>query len=266
MVDLIEALPAGARVLDLGAGAGSFRTGRTDLLIVRLDLEIRLERAPGAYVSADAARMPFAAASFDLIISNHSLEHFPELEQTLREVGRTIKPAGVLYVAVPDASTLADHIYRWLARGGGHVNPFRGPEEVAGLITRLTGLPHRSTRILFTSLSFLNARNFTSRPPRRMLLFANGDERFLAAFNWLLRFIDGRLGTRFSHYGWSFYFGNIELPKTLEPWINVCIRCGSACSEDFLMEAGAISPIPGAFDRYLCPECGAPNRLTRVNL
>jgi SAM-dependent methyltransferase len=264
MNELIERLPPGARVLDLGAGAGSFQTDRNDLVIVRLDLEPRRERAPGHWVAADAALLPFAPAVFDLVISNHSLEHFPRLEPALRESGRTVKPGGALYIAVPDASTLADRIYRWLGRGGGHVNPFYSAGDVIRLVEHLTGLEHRATRVLFTSFSFLNSRNFTARPPRRIILFANGDERFLALFNWCLRAVDRRFGTRWSHYGWSFYFGDVDVPEKLESWVNVCVRCGAGHSGDYLRMTGAVGAAPGIFERYLCPDCGAPNRLTRT--
>src|SRR5215510_6680106 len=134
MIDLIQKLPSGARVLDLGARSGSFHTPRTDVMVVRLDLEVVPERKSGAYVSGDAARMPFASAVFDAVISNHSLEHVVELEPALLEIGRVIRRGGVLYIAVPDASTLTDRIYRWLARGGGHVNAFRSSEQIATLV------------------------------------------------------------------------------------------------------------------------------------
>ncbi len=263
---LIASLPPGARILDLGANQGSFRTGRSDLVIVRLDLEIPPERASGAYVRADSARLPFASDAFDLVISNHSLEHFPELIPTLHEIGRVVKSDGAVYVAVPDASTLTDHIYRWLGRGGGHVNAFRSADQVVAMVEAHTGLRHRATRTLFTSLSFLNAHNFTAKPPRRIILFANGNEQLLAVFTWSLRLLDRTFHSRLSQYGWSFYFGNVQAPPILEPWINVCVRCGEGHSEDYLRKTGAVRPIPGVFDRYLCPGCGAPNRFTRVNL
>ncbi len=264
MDHLIRSLPPASRILDLGCGQGSFATSRTDLHVVRLDLEIRPNRRPGDSVCADSARLPFRSATFDLIVSNHSLEHFPRLEPTLCEIARVVKSAGALYIAVPDASTLTDRIYRWLGRGGGHVNPFRSPRDVIAPVERITRLPHRATRTLFSSLSFLNARNFTAPPPRRIALFAYGNERFLAVFTWFLRLIDRAFGTRLSHYGWAFYFGSVDTPKVLEPWINVCVRCGGAHSQDFLRRTGAIRSIPGIFDRYLCPVCQAPNRLTRV--
>jgi SAM-dependent methyltransferase len=263
MLDLIGTLPAGARVLDLGAGPGSFPSQRQDILVVRLDLERPHRLGPGSYVLADAARMPFPPASFDLVVSNHSLEHFTELEATVREIGRVVKPDGVLYVAVPDATTLTDRIYRWLGRGGGHINPFRSPEEVASLISRLTGLALRSTTVLFSSLSFLNRHNFVTPPPRRIALFAFGNERFLAVSIRILRGVDRRCGTKWSRYGWSFLFGNVVGAVPAEVWVNVCIRCGSGHSEAYLRKHASIRKLAGLFPAYRCPACGGFNLLTR---
>jgi SAM-dependent methyltransferase len=258
LIRLIDRLPPGARVLDLGARSGSFSTARADLSIVRLDLDPPAARQPGAYVAADAARMPFAARSFDAVISNHSLEHFRELDETVREIGRVIKPRGALYVAVPDATTLSDRIYRWMGRGGGHVNPFRSAEEVIALIERLTPLRHRSTTVLTASLSFLNAHNFVARPPRKIALFAFGHEGFLAVLNAALRRIDRAFGTRLSMYGWAFYFGETAPPALEGPWVNVCVRCGSGASEEYLRAKGAVRRLT-----YRCPDCGALNLLEK---
>jgi SAM-dependent methyltransferase len=246
MIELLQRLPHGARVLDLGARTGSFQTPRPDLVIVRLDLEVVAGRGSGFYVAADAARMPFATAAFDAVISNHSLEHFVELDATVREIGRVLRPGGALYVAVPDATTLTDRIYRWLGRGGGHVNAFRSPADVIGVVERLAALPHRGTRPLISGLSFLNAHNFTARPPRKIALFAFGNEPFLAVLVWILRSLDRRLGTRWSHYGWAFYFGALDMPRPGEIWTNVCVRCGSG------------HPTVPAFS-YRCPQCNAWN-------
>jgi SAM-dependent methyltransferase len=262
MLPLIGNLPAGARVLDLGAGPGSFPCERPDVVVVRLDLEKPHRLGLGSYVLADAASMPFRQASFDLVVSNHSLEHFIELDATVREIGRVLKPNGILYVAVPDATTLTDRIYRWLGRGGGHVNPFRSAEEVAALIDRLTGLPLRSTTILFSSLSFLNRHNFITRPPRRIALFAFGNETFLAISIWVLHGLDRRCGTKWSRYGWSFRFGNVAGAEPVEVWVNVCVRCGSGHSEAYLRKHTAIRKLAGLFPAYRCPACGGFNFLT----
>jgi SAM-dependent methyltransferase len=260
MLDLIDSLPPGARVLDLGARTGSFITARTDLCIVRLDLEIATARKGGWYVSGDAARMPFATAAFDVVVSNHSLEHFVELQATVREIGRVIKPDGALYVAVPDATTLTDRIYRWLGKGGGHVNPFCFPREVPELVEQVTKLKLRSTTVLYSSLSFLNRRNFTSRPPRKIALFAFGNERFLAMLLHALRCMDRLFHTRLSVYGWAFYFGNTSRPEHGEAWPNVCVRCGSGSPVEYLRALNTIHRSYGVTG-YNCPICGAMNFL-----
>ena len=262
MTSLIAKLPAGARVLDLGAGAGSFSTAREDVAVVRVDLNPPPARRAGHYVAADSALLPFRNEAFDLVVSNHSLEHFPRLEVSVSEMGRVLKPGGALYVAVPDATTLTDRIYRWLGRGGGHVNPFRQPQEVAALVERLAGVKLRATEELASGLSFLNAHNFTAPPPRKIALFAFGNERFLAVLVWLLRAIDRACGTRFGMYGWSFYFGSAEPPANEEIWRNVCVRCGAAHSEDYLRVHATGWRSTFAIESYRCPACGGFNLLS----
>jgi len=259
MDHLIAALPPGSRVLELGA-RGSFHTERRDLCLVRLDLEMPDIRGEGARVAADAARMPFRAQCFDLIVSNYSLEHIPELEQTLGEIGRVCRVGCTLFLAAPDATTLTDRIYRWLGRGG-HVNAFRSPQQVIGLVQNLTGLRCRGTRVLFSGFSFLNARN-VRHPPMRLLLFANGNERFLAVFTWVLRTADLLFGTRLSQYGWEFCFGNGRPVDSAEWWPNVCVRCGSGHSEIFLRRHTEVRRALRFWESYHCPECGGWNLLT----
>jgi ubiquinone/menaquinone biosynthesis C-methylase UbiE len=45
--------------------------------------------------------VPFASASFDLVVSCDSLEHFDEPQEVLIEVRRVLKPGGTLVVWVP---------------------------------------------------------------------------------------------------------------------------------------------------------------------
>ncbi len=262
MTPLIANLPADALVLDLGAAAGSFTSPRGDVTVVRVDLAPPPVRAADAYVAADAARLPFRDGAFDLIVSNHSLEHFPEVEAAVREMGRVLGREGALYIAVPDATTLTDRIYRWLGRGGGHVNPFRAPEEVIGLVERLAGARHRGTRELGSGLSFLNAHNFVAPPPRKIALFAFGSERFLACLVWMLRWADRVFGTGLSRYGWAFYFGGAEPPEAGELWRNVCVRCGSAHSRNYLRLHAKGWRAALGIESYRCPGCGGFNLLS----
>jgi SAM-dependent methyltransferase len=111
-------------------------------------------------VQTDASRLPFPDASFDAVIANHSLEHF---ETALQELGRVVRPSGSIFIAVPDASTFSDRLYRWLGRGGGHVNAFRSRVDLIALVERHTSLRFVGGRDLMTSLAILNRKNLAGR-------------------------------------------------------------------------------------------------------
>jgi SAM-dependent methyltransferase len=245
--ELLSNLAPDAWVLDLGAAGGSFASDRA----LRIDLE-RESLKPPHGVQADAARLPLRDHSFAVVISNHSMEHFENLGGALAEIGRVIKPEGALYVAVPDASTLCDRIYRWLARGGGHVNAFHSAPELARQIEEATGLRHAATRTLCTSFSYLNRKNRRAAPPKKLYLLGGGTEISLHLFNAVFRLSDRWLNTRLSVYGWALYFGNIDAGIDKTTWRNVCIRCGSGHPRSAL--AGRLA--------YRCPTCGAANLIS----
>ncbi|MBY0506180.1 MAG: class I SAM-dependent methyltransferase [Bryobacteraceae bacterium] len=167
MFDYLSTLRSSSWILDLGSSTGSFDQSITDAHVVRVDLDRKKSLRGGEVVQADAAALPLSDQRIDVVIANHSLEHILALGPALAEIGRIIKPGGTLFVSVPDASTLTDRIYRWLARGGGHVNPFVHRDQLSHLITTRTGLPLRATVDLYSGLSFLNRKNLSQ--------FAGGD-------------------------------------------------------------------------------------------
>lgn len=259
MHEILKHLPANSRVLDLGCAAGSFPRNATSAEVVRLDLAGVKHRPDGAlYVQADAASLPFKDHSFAAVISNHSLEHFEDLAGVLSELGRIICPGGALFVAVPDASTFTDKLYRWAAKGGGHVNAFTSPTQTAAAIERTTGLPHVATRLLCSSLSFLNRHN-APHPPRRLLLLGAGYEWTLFLYCLLSRRLDRKLRTRTSIYGWAFYFGSIPERMESQLWVNVCIRCGSGHSAASLAGQGLVGRGVFGLRVFRCPVCGVAN-------
>jgi SAM-dependent methyltransferase len=256
MHEILGSMKPGARVLDLGCASGSFPVEATLAGVVRVDREAPKELTPNTrFVQGDAAALPFADGAFDAVISNHSLEHFADLRGALREMGRVIRPGGSLFVAVPDASTFTDKLYRWLARGGGHLNAFTSPAETAALIERATGLNHQATRILCSSLSFLNRCNAPRPRPRRLLLVGGGYAWSLRLYIRWSRRLDYLLKTRLSVYGWAFYFGSVPGPIDTTAWTNVCIGCGSGASAARLEECRVRKRA------YRCPQCGAINPL-----
>jgi SAM-dependent methyltransferase len=229
-----------------------------------LDREVATGPREDFFVRGDAAALPFRDQTFKAVISNHSLEHFDDLDGALREIGRVIHPAGMLFVSVPDASTLTDKIYRWQARSGGHVNAFKVRQDLAVRIERATGLRHVGTRVLCSSLSFLNRRNSHSPRPRRLILLGAGYEWSLLLYTWLSRRIDRLLNQRTSVYGWAFYFGENLAPDT-ETWSNVCVMCGSGHPSSSLRTGGRVIHHRFLPAVYRCPQCNTRNFFTDDN-
>jgi len=255
--EILANLGPGQRVLDIGSNAGSFDSGMGPFVAIRADLDRPSIAAPN-FAQADAAHLPFPDRAFDAVISNHSLEHFDDLAGSLAEIGRVLKPTGALYVAVPDASTFCDRLYRWLARGGGHVNAFTSNRELARTIERGTHLRYVESRTLCTSLSYLNRKNRRVAGPRRLLLTGGGTEMSLHLFTYFARLSDRLFHTRLSVYGWALYFGQVAVPVDTGAWTNVCIRCGSGAASEWL---GELNLVQRRFMLrvYGCPHCGTSN-------
>ncbi|SDT30172.1 Methyltransferase domain-containing protein [Pseudomonas sp. Z003-0.4C(8344-21)] len=98
----------GARVLDLGCGAGhvSFHVAPLVSEVVAYDLSQQMldvvtaaaaERGMGniSTVNGAAERLPFADGEFDFVFSRYSAHHWSDLGVALREVRRVLKPGGV---------------------------------------------------------------------------------------------------------------------------------------------------------------------------
>ena len=260
MQEIVGSLPAGTRILDLACERGSFSAGAA--LTVRTDHEPPADRLSGEYVEADASSLPFRDESFHAVICNHGLEHFDNLADALSEIGRVVRRDGCLYVAVPDASTLSDRLYRWVFHGGGHVNPFRSAPELARIISQSTGFPLVATVVLHSSLLFLQRSRFHPRPPRRLWVIGNGNSRCIALLTWFLRVFDDVFSTRASVYGWALYFGQVPSPVQTREWRNVCVRCGSASSEARLVAEGRVRRPLLLWRSYRCLQCGEWNLLT----
>lgn len=261
MIDILKTIPTSGRILDLGCAAGSFAPESLAAMTVRCDIERLLPGSHFQAVQGDAAALPFNSAVFDAVVCNHSLEHFRRLRESLKEIGRVLKPGGFLFLSVPDAGTVTDRIYRSLAGGGGHVNQFRCAGDLVALVRQESALPHIATKTLCTSFSFMNRKNPHSPFPKRMIFFLGGAEKFLVAMNLALRLLDRCFKLRTSVYGWALYFGRAEKPISNCPNLNVCVRCGQGHPSKWLASIGAVW---GRFlPSYRCPACGTHNFFVR---
>jgi|SRR5579872_5104553 len=263
MDEILRNLRPGARVLDLGSLTGSFPLDRCPgALVVRIDLTAPEPGTVEGFVQADAAKLPFPDRAFDAVIANHSLEHIDRLDAALSEVARVVRPEGSIYVAVPDASTFSDRLYRWLYHGGGHINPFCSSDELAAHLTKATGLELAGVRPLYSSFEYANRYYFLPRAPKRLWLVGRGSRRFIILLSYGARLFDRVFGTRASMYGWAIYCGNIGEEVQTEPWSNVCVGCGAGFAAPWLKVNNLVRRRLLFFKSYHCPCCGSLNLFT----
>ena len=101
------------RILELGCGTGAMWTQLEHPLPAGCTLTLtdlsqgmiesaRQEISGGenvAFLTADAQNLPFADASFDLVIASMMLYHVPDIPQALSEIRRVLTPGGTLCAA-----------------------------------------------------------------------------------------------------------------------------------------------------------------------
>lgn len=101
-------VPAAGAALDLGAGYGDFSRNIRAERRVAFDSNPNLPSMIEAPIEAEVGDVTdlsrFDDASFDTVFASNLLEHlsWPELEQTLAEVLRVLKPGGRLIVVQPN--------------------------------------------------------------------------------------------------------------------------------------------------------------------
>jgi ubiquinone/menaquinone biosynthesis C-methylase UbiE len=98
-----ESLPAGARVLDAGAGEGNYKHHFSKQRYCGLDLGVgdRQWDYTRLDVVGDLARLPFDAGTFDAAINIVTLEHVTDPARVLCELARVLKPGGRLLLIAP---------------------------------------------------------------------------------------------------------------------------------------------------------------------
>ena len=178
-------------ILDLGSATGA--TGR--LLrkrfkrahIVSLDLSQRmLTQAKGhtswlsraSFVQGDASRLPFASASFDIVVANQLLPWAPDPQPVFEEVARVLKDGGVFAFATLGPDSLQEIGRAWAGVDSGvHINRFADMHDIgdglvrAGLrdpvidVDRLV-VAYENTSRLFDDLTHAGARNALARRAR----------------------------------------------------------------------------------------------------
>ena len=271
MDELLADLSATARVLDLGAGPGSFTYASTAAKVVAVDVAFPEGSQPSwGRVIASSEQLPFKDSSLEAVVCNNALEHFEKLPESLGEIGRIIKKKGALWVAVPDGSLLDDRLYRFLFEGGGHVNRF-SLRSLIESVEFASGLRAKSYQKLHSGFVYLNPPDPLKLPhyPGRALFLGRIPPPLLKLllrwFNYLIRLLARLLRLNLAQYGWGVVFTKkarpglpsrvAELESVASPF-NVCFSCGAGSLPS------AITPSLRRFllwRFYRCPKCGEKN-------
>jgi len=102
---------AGLRVLDVGTGAGVIAASLAEIVGPRGEVhsvdvvDVRVDSKAYEFHLADGVDLPFPDDAFDVVISNHCIEHTggrAEQELHVRELGRVLRASGAGYLAVPN--------------------------------------------------------------------------------------------------------------------------------------------------------------------
>jgi SAM-dependent methyltransferase len=126
LVELVRrhAPPGGGRVLDFGAGSGTFSVpvARSGLDVTCLEPDGPLRDSLRAQGLAVAAALPeLENASFDYVYSLNVLEHIDDDAAALRGLSKKLRPGGVLLLYVPAFGVL----YSSMDRNVGHFRRYR---------------------------------------------------------------------------------------------------------------------------------------------
>ncbi|HEX8206181.1 MAG TPA: methyltransferase domain-containing protein [Solirubrobacteraceae bacterium] len=124
--ELLLGHAAGASVLDLGCGAANGyapQVAERASAYVGVDVSERAvalarERGLDARVVEDAARLPFADASFDVVVCVEVLEHLFRPDHAAAEARRVLRPGGRLVASTPNVAYW--RLRLWSLRGTWH--------------------------------------------------------------------------------------------------------------------------------------------------
>lgn len=117
---LLGTMPAHTpvRLLEIGCGTGgisAYFAARGGYEVTAVDVvDQRLILEGYRFVAVDGVRLPFDTAAFDVVLSNHVVEHVGLEQQSahLREFARVLRADGVGYVAVPNRWAVIEPHFR----------------------------------------------------------------------------------------------------------------------------------------------------------
>lgn len=206
-LDLVRIDPK--TVVDVGCGTGvataALMKKYRKAQVVGLDIALSMlagarKRAPWFRtlyaVCGDAEDLPLGEASCDLLFSNLTLQWCADLDRTLREFRRVLKPGGLLMFSTLGPDTLTELRQSWAAADGfNHVNAFIDMHDIGDALMRVRlaepvmdaerfMLTYKDIFALMRDLKTLGAHNVTAGRAhgltgrRRLQVMGDAYERF----------------------------------------------------------------------------------------
>ncbi|MGW2375581.1 class I SAM-dependent methyltransferase [Kitasatospora sp. NPDC001683] len=129
---------AGTRgtVLDVGCGNGKFvsrlHKDRPDLRVVGMDISAGiLADVEKPVLVGDAQVLPFADNSADALLAVHMLYHVADIEATIKEMARVLRPGGVLIASTNSDTDKRELDQLWAGAAGDILGIPEGPTRVS---------------------------------------------------------------------------------------------------------------------------------------
>lgn len=167
------------RILEVGCGSGGisqyFATqSGLNCDVTGIDIQDNRQVIKGyRFVKVDSVKIPFPDASFDIVITNHVIEHVGESNdqiEHLREVRRVLSPLGQCYLAVPNRWMVTEPHYnlkflswlphnmrtrylRWSGKGEYYDCEPLAPAQLEGFL-RMANMSFENVSIPATRLTF----------------------------------------------------------------------------------------------------------------
>ena len=93
-------------VLDIGCGNGLICKQFADKnTVYGVDINDFRKFKKFTFNKVSSAKLPHKDNFFDIVISNHTIEHIPNQSLHLTEMHRVLKPGGILYLATPNKTS-----------------------------------------------------------------------------------------------------------------------------------------------------------------
>lgn len=144
----------GTALLDVGCGRGYLVEWAARHGARATGLDFVISRGGFPLAQGDAAALPFAADTFDVLCCLDASEHFPRPEAAAREFLRVLKPGGTFFLSAPNYGNVAGVVKWYYERFGGYAPdtwaPFGRwqPQELEQPLTA------RSVRRLYAAAGF----------------------------------------------------------------------------------------------------------------